>query len=35
MFDDVDKFEYQYWGERLAILYEFILNRPPRNKFER
>ncbi|KAH7111490.1 hypothetical protein B0J13DRAFT_272385 [Dactylonectria estremocensis] len=35
MFDDADKFEYLYWGERLATLHEFILNRPPRNKFER
>ncbi|KAH6867873.1 hypothetical protein B0T10DRAFT_553878 [Thelonectria olida] len=35
IFDDSDGLEYVFWGERLATLHEFVLNRPPRNKFER
>ncbi|KAH7009885.1 hypothetical protein EDB80DRAFT_610480 [Ilyonectria destructans] len=36
MFDDsLDDFEYLYWGERLAALYDLVTDRPPRNKFER
>ncbi|KAL6406835.1 hypothetical protein AUP68_09643 [Ilyonectria robusta] len=27
--------EYLYWGERLAVLHDLVINRPPRNKFER
>ncbi|KAG7284001.1 hypothetical protein NEMBOFW57_010359 [Staphylotrichum longicolle] len=33
--DDADKLEYRYWGERLAKLYRFTHERPPRNKLER
>lgn len=33
--DDADKLEYRYWGERLAALYNFTRERPPRNKLER
>ena len=35
MFTDADMTEFRYWGERLAILYGFLRERPPRNKFER
>jgi hypothetical protein len=36
MFDYSQKrFQYLYWGERLAILHDFLNHRPPRNKFER
>lgn len=35
MFTDADMMEYQYWGERLAILQCFMRERPPRNRFER
>jgi len=35
MFDNSSKFDYFYWGERLATLHEFLQNRPPRNKFDR
>ncbi|KAK4106358.1 hypothetical protein N658DRAFT_16379 [Parathielavia hyrcaniae] len=34
-FDDADQLEYWYWGERLAALYQFAHERPPRNKLER
>ncbi|KAK0715153.1 hypothetical protein B0H67DRAFT_665098 [Lasiosphaeris hirsuta] len=33
--DDAKDLEYLYWGERLAVLHDFVLNPPPRNKFER
>ena len=33
--NDADKLEYRYWGERLAALYNFTRERPPRNKLER
>ena len=37
MFDNAStgKFDYLYWGERLATLHEFLQNRPPRNKLDR
>jgi len=36
MFQDVtDDFSYTYWGERLAIIHDLILDRPPRTRFER
>jgi len=35
MFDNTERFEYLYWGERLARLHEFVLNPPPKNSFER
>jgi hypothetical protein len=35
IFDDADHLEYWYWGERLAALYNFTRERPPRNKLER
>ncbi|RSL97528.1 hypothetical protein CEP52_010827 [Fusarium oligoseptatum] len=36
MFDDSqERFQYLYWGERLATLHDFVVDRPPRNKFER
>lgn len=28
-------FKYQYWGERLAALHSFIMQKPPRNRLER
>ncbi|KAK8112821.1 hypothetical protein PG984_013347 [Apiospora sp. TS-2023a] len=33
--DDSEGLEYVYWGERLAALHAFVLERPPRNGFER
>lgn len=33
--DDADRLEYKYWGERLAALYRFTHDHPPRNKLER
>ncbi|KAK0616615.1 hypothetical protein B0T14DRAFT_435652, partial [Immersiella caudata] len=35
IFDDADNLEYLYWGDRLAALHAFVLDRPPRNRFER
>jgi hypothetical protein len=36
MFQDVSgDFPYIYWGERLAILHDLVLDRPPRTDFER
>lgn len=36
MFDDSqERFQYLYWGDRLARLNNFVIDRPPRNKFER
>ena len=32
---DIHTLQYHYWGRRLADLHEFMLNRPPRNSFER
>ncbi|KAF9878521.1 hypothetical protein CkaCkLH20_04013 [Colletotrichum karsti] len=28
-------FSYLYWGDRLALLHELVISRPPRNKLER
>jgi hypothetical protein len=33
--DDLDNFEYLYWGHRLAEIYEFVMDKPPKNWFER
>jgi hypothetical protein len=35
IFQDVaEDFPYIYWGDRLAILHELVLDRPPRNYFQ-
>ncbi|KZL69711.1 uncharacterized protein CT0861_09246 [Colletotrichum tofieldiae] len=33
--DHPEGFKYVYWGERLALLHEMVMSRPPRNKLER
>ncbi|KZL88130.1 hypothetical protein CI238_04915 [Colletotrichum incanum] len=33
--DPPEDFQYVYWGERLALLHEMVMSRPPRNKLER
>ncbi|KAI0126786.1 hypothetical protein BJ170DRAFT_630005 [Xylariales sp. AK1849] len=36
MFEDsTEDFPYIYWGERLAVLHDLVLNRPPRSGFQR
>ncbi|KAH6869268.1 hypothetical protein B0T10DRAFT_418762, partial [Thelonectria olida] len=36
MFEDsMEDFTYVYWGERLAVLHDLVLNRPPRTGFQR
>ncbi|KAK8062480.1 hypothetical protein PG997_014577 [Apiospora hydei] len=35
IFDDPQSLEYIYWADRLAALHAFVLERPPRNGFER
>jgi hypothetical protein len=30
-----EDFRYVYWGERIVLLYELVINRPPRNMLER
>ncbi|KAF5004050.1 hypothetical protein FDECE_9425 [Fusarium decemcellulare] len=33
--DTLDNFEYLYWGHRLAEIYDLVMDRPPKNWFER
>ncbi|KAM5344944.1 hypothetical protein ACJ41O_010806 [Fusarium nematophilum] len=33
--DALDDFEYLYWGHRLAEIYDHVIDRPPKNWFER
>jgi hypothetical protein len=33
--DAFDNFEYLYWGHRLAEIYDLVMERPPKNWFER
>ncbi|KAK3324488.1 hypothetical protein B0T19DRAFT_231347 [Cercophora scortea] len=37
MFDDTvpEDFQYVYWGERLAVLYQAVQERPPRTGFQK
>ncbi|KAH7119252.1 hypothetical protein EDB81DRAFT_667578, partial [Dactylonectria macrodidyma] len=30
-----EDFRYVYWGERIVLLHELLISRPPRNKLER
>jgi len=33
--DTAEDFQYMYWGERLAMLHDLVLGRPPQTSFQR